>query len=157
MSGCRALGLRVADDARIRVGDRRVHLAREFGDFVLWRKDDQPSYQLASLLEDDAHGMTFIVRGKDLFLSTATQIYLAGCFGFTCFPACTFYHHGLIRGADGQKLSKSRGAYTLKDMRSSGMGPDAAVRSAASILGLCPNGLVHARDLKSLLIDHYHG
>ena len=155
--GHHALRLRVSEGERIRVEDRSVDLARAFGDFVLWRKDDQPSYQLASLIEDEAHGMTFIVRGEDLLLSTAAQIYLAGCFGFTSFPACFFYHHRLILGKDGEKLSKSRGAYALKDMRISGQGPGPVVRAAAAMLGLCPDGLSCARDLNSLLAEHLDG
>jgi len=155
--GLHALRLRVDKGALIRVEDRTVDLAGDFGDFVLWRKNDEPSYQLASLLEDQAHGMTFIVRGEDLLSSTAAQIYLARCFGFTAFPACSFYHHGLIMGGDGEKLSKSRGAYALKDMRESRQGPGTAVRAAAGMLGLCPDGLSSARDFKSLLTEHLGG
>ncbi len=155
--GRHALRLRVDDDTRITVGGRTVNLARDFGDFVLWRKDDQPSYQLASLLEDEAHGVTFIVRGEDLFLSTAAQVYLAECFCFTSFPACHFYHHGLILDPDGEKLSKSRGAYALKDMRESGMDAGSAVRAAAGMIGLSPGGLACARDLESLISEHLSG
>lgn len=104
------------------VGGRQVALSMAFGDFVLWRRDDQPSYQLASLIEDETTGTNLIVRGEDLLASSAAQIYLARCFDFDGFPAATFVHHELILGADGEKLSKSRGAYALKDIRESGRG-----------------------------------
>lgn len=128
--------LKVPANSRIGIGGREVELSSTFGDFILWRRDNQPSYQLASLVEDDSAGMSLIVRGEDLFFSTAAQLYLADCFDYTGFPACCFIHHGLITGADGEKLSKSRGAYALKDLRESGMGPEPAVREAAKILGL---------------------
>ena len=105
--GRHALRLRVDDDTRITVGGCTVNLARDFGDFVLWRKDDQPSYQLQAFWKTKpTHDL--YCQGEDLFLSTAAQVYLAECFGFTSFPACHFYHHGLILGPDGGKLSKSR-------------------------------------------------
>ena len=147
LSGTHALRLKVDDGAQVEVEGRCIELARVFGDFVLWRKDDQPSYQLASLLEDEAAGMTLIVRGEDLLDSTAAQLYLARCFGFGSFPACSFIHHGLMPGKDGKKLSKSRGAHALKDVRESGQGPGGAVRAAASILGISGQGLDTAGDL----------
>lgn len=151
LPGGHALRLRVDEGASVNVGHHEVAVDREFGDFVLWRKDDQPSYQLASLLEDEGAGMTFIVRGEDLLFSTAAQLYLARCFKFTAFPACSFIHHSLIPGSDGKKLSKSRGAYALKDVRESGGGPEAAVRAAAAFLEISGEGLASAADLKSRL------
>lgn len=149
--GRHALRLRVADEARIDIHGRQIDLGRTFGDFVVWRKDDQPSYHLASLLEDEAAGMTLIVRGEDLLPSTAAQLYLARCFGFTAFPSALFLHHGLIMGTDGEKLSKSRGAYALKDIRESGQGPEGAVKTAAAFLGLDPDAVTSAKALCSRL------
>ncbi|MCG8620287.1 MAG: glutamate--tRNA ligase family protein [Desulfobacterales bacterium] len=145
--GQNTIRLAVDEGSRIDVGGRQVDLAGAFGDFVLWRRDDQPSYQLASLIEDETTGANLIVRGEDLLASSAAQLYLARCFGFRKFPACTFFHHDLIRGEDGEKLSKSRGAYALKDIRESGRGADVAVREAAKVLGLDPETVNRSEDL----------
>jgi len=150
--GLHAVRLRVDSDACIQVNNTSVNLADTFGDFVVWRKDDQPSYHLASLLEDEDGGINFIVRGRDLIISTAAQIYLARCFGFTSFPACRFLHHGLILGDKGEKLSKSRGAYALKDMRQSGGSFTGAVKAAARVLGVRHSGISTAQDLKQSLM-----
>jgi glutamyl-tRNA synthetase len=145
--------LKVDNDTCIQVNNQRIDLAGTFGDFVLWRKDDQPSYHLASLLEDEEGGINFIVRGRDLLLSTAAQIYLAQCFGFSLFPACRFVHHGLVLGKNGEKLSKSRGAHALKDLRQSGGSFADAVKTAARILGLKHNTIFTAQDLKQAIKD----
>lgn len=149
-AGTRAVRIKVDHDAMIRVNGICIDLARVFGDFILWRKDDQPAYQLASLLEDEAAGITLVVRGEDLLHSTAAQIYLARCFGFTAFPSACFVHHSLVMGKDGEKLSKSRGAYALKDLRETGQGPEMAVKAAASVLGISPDRVLTAADLKTM-------
>ncbi len=146
-----AIRLKVDPDTRILINRQPIDLAREFGDFVIWRKDDQPSYQLASLLEDEAANVNLIIRGEDLLLSTAAQLYLAGCYNFSSFPACCFRHHGLILGKDGEKLSKSRGAYALKDIREAKGRPAQAVKAAAPLLGLDPQSVFTANDLKTHL------
>ncbi|WDP89512.1 MAG: tRNA glutamyl-Q synthetase [Desulfobacter sp.] len=145
--GKNAIRLKVARNSIVRAGGQQINLADTFGDFVLWRRDDQPSYQLASLLEDDSSGINLIVRGEDLLLSTAAQRYTAALFGLSSFPACRILHHGLLLGTDGEKLSKSRGAYALKDIRESGQGPQKAFREAARVLGLPKNEIFAARDL----------
>lgn len=145
--GKSCLRLQVPDGTRLRVNDRLIDLATVFGDFILWRKDDQPSYQLASVLEDERAGINLVVRGDDLLLSTAAQLYLAGLFGFFAFPRACFVHHDLIRGEDGQKLSKSRGAYALKDLREAGLAPGGAVRAAAQALGIEPGHIKTPEDL----------
>lgn len=149
--GCNAVRLKVDNDACIQVNNQRIDLASALGDFVLWRKDDQPSYHLASLLEDEEGGINFIVRGQDLLFSTAAQIHLARCFGFSSFPACRFIHHGLVLGENGEKLSKSRGAYALKDLRQSGGSFANVVQAAARILGLKHDTIYTARDLRHAL------
>jgi glutamyl-tRNA synthetase len=151
-AGHNAVRLRVdGNDACIQVNNQYIDLADTFGDFVVWRKDDQPSYHLASLLEDEDNHINFIVRGQDLLLSTAAQIYLAQCFGFSSFPACRFIHHGLVFADSGEKLSKSRGAYALKDLRASGGAFTDAVKIAAQVLGVKHNGIFTAQDLKQAL------
>lgn len=86
-------------------------------DFVIWRKDDLPSYQLVSSIEDIDQHMTFVVRGMDLKKSTEVQKKLIECLsdGETHIH---FLHHPLLKDKDGGKLSKSKGSMSLKELRS---------------------------------------
>ncbi|QCD50478.1 glutamate--tRNA ligase family protein [Campylobacter californiensis] len=78
------------------------------GDFVLFKKDDMPSYNFASVVDDELLGVNFIVRGEDLNECSAAQIYLAKKLGFRFFDAKIIHHELLIK--DGKKLSKSSNA-----------------------------------------------
>ncbi|WP_236893069.1 glutamate--tRNA ligase family protein [Desulfoluna limicola] len=142
-----AMRVQVEAGAVVDVGGHRLNVAETFGDFVLWRKDDQPAYQFASLLEDECGQVNFITRGEDLLPSTAAQLYLADLFDAQGFRRCSFLHHGLILGEGGEKLSKSRGSYALKDMRDSGDTPDRVWKTAARFLGLNPEAVTASRDL----------
>jgi glutamyl-tRNA synthetase len=85
---------------------------------TLWRHEGIPAYQLVSLVDDLDHGVNLIVRGEDLLESTEIQKALARLLGprhgAERFESIRFLHHPLIRGPDGNKLSKSRGADALK-------------------------------------------
>ncbi|SIT66070.1 glutamyl-Q tRNA(Asp) synthetase [Ectothiorhodosinus mongolicus] len=112
--GGRTLRLKVGD-ACISFIDRQQglcqqSLADEVGDFVLRRADGLMAYQLAVVVDDAWQGITHVVRGHDLLLSTPRQIYLQQCLGL---PTPHYLHHALIRGADGDKLSKQTGASAL--------------------------------------------
>lgn len=93
-----------------------LDLQAELGDFVLWRRDDQPSYQLASVVADRDLGVNLVVRGEDLLASTAAQLYLAPALGADSFRRARFVHHPLVTDAAGQKLSKSAGSYSLRQL-----------------------------------------
>ncbi len=116
----------------------RLALPQAMGDFVLWRKDDLPAYQLASLVDDLDHRISFVVRGEDLLPSSAAQLFLARLLGEDggVFCSAAFFHHPLITGPANEKLSKSKGALTLAAMRQAGAGPEAVYRLAASFLDL---------------------
>ena len=92
------------------LGFRTLDIAALVGDFVIRRKDGLPAYQTASLADDVTDGMTLIVRGEDLLPSTAAQIWLAQLAGspWAAFADAQFYHHPLLLGPDGGKLSKSQ-------------------------------------------------
>lgn len=94
----------------------QVNIEEVMPDFVIRKKDGLPAYQLASLVDDQHFGVTGIVRGKDLVASTASQLWLAEKMGFEAFKEMRFLHHPLFVGADGEKLSKSAGAISLKEM-----------------------------------------
>ncbi len=108
--------VKIPADATVRLtdgflGPQTLNVAALVGDFVVRKKDGLPSYQTASLADDVADAVTLIVRGQDLLPSTAAQLWLAeqaGAPWAASFGAVQFYHHPLVAGADGRKLSKSQ-------------------------------------------------
>lgn len=88
--------------------------------YVVRKKDLLPGYQLSSLLDDLHFGVDLIVRGQDLFPSTLAQLDLARILGKKEFSKTTFYHHPLLKGPDQSKLSKSAGAYSIRQLRQDG-------------------------------------
>jgi glutamyl/glutaminyl-tRNA synthetase len=116
---------RVPDGERIsfndlRIGETSYEAGRDFGDFVVWRRDDVPAYQLAVVVDDDAMRITEVVRGEDLLRSTARQILLQRGLGYQQ-PA--YYHCPLIKDEAGQRLAKRNDALSLRELRSRGAEP----------------------------------
>ena len=94
----------------------------DFGDFVVWRRDGIPAYQLAVVADDDAMGITEVVRGEDLRLSTFRQMLLYRALGR---PEPRFYHAPLVTDpATGQRLAKRHAALSLRQLRTSGVTPE---------------------------------
>lgn len=103
-----ALRVVVPTGSSVRIGDLEADLAAEMGDFVVWRRDDLPAYQLVSVIEDRDLGTTHIVRGRDLLASSAAQLFLAPSVGAENVAEATYVHHELITDSDGRKLSKTQ-------------------------------------------------
>jgi glutamyl-tRNA synthetase len=93
---------------------------RDFGDFLVWRKDDLPSYQLATVVDDHAMGITEVVRGADLLKSTFRQLLLFRALGYAA-PA--FFHCPLVRDEQGVRLAKRHDALALRTLRAQGKRP----------------------------------
>ena len=91
-----------------------------WGDVVLARKETPTSYHLAVAVDDALQGVTDVVRGQDLFWSTAIHRLLQALLGL---PEPVYHHHKLIVDAAGRKLSKSTLATSLRDLRASGATP----------------------------------
>jgi glutamyl-tRNA synthetase len=102
-------------------GLRRFVAGRDFGDFIIWRHDDAPSYQLAVVLDDAAMRMTEVVRGEDLLLSTARQLLLYRALGL---EAPAFYHCPLLTDKAGRRLAKREDALSLRALRRQGLAPE---------------------------------
>lgn len=92
----------------IRVEVKNQELFNSVGDFVVWRKDDLPSYQLASLVDDIDNNINLIIRGEDLMSSTKAQFYLAELLNDTVYTHAHFMHHPLIKDKNNDKISKSQ-------------------------------------------------
>jgi glutamyl/glutaminyl-tRNA synthetase len=116
---------RVPDEERVAFVDRRtgehIYVAgRDFGDFLVWRRDDIPAYQLAVVVDDAAMEITEVVRGADLLKSTARQILLQRALGF---PTPDYFHCELMRDERGERLAKRHDALSLRALRAAGRMP----------------------------------
>ena len=110
---------------------QRFMAQKDFGDFLVWRRDDLPSYQLAVVADDAAMGITEVVRGADLLKSTARQILLARALGV---PSPAWYHCDLLRDEKGERLAKRHDALSLRRLREQGKQPQ-ELRSAFHTTG----------------------
>lgn len=123
-----------------RCGSKEYICGVDFGDFVVWRGSDSiPSYELAVVVDDICMGITEVVRGEDLLLSTARQILLYEALYASGFlpsdsssstssisnipPSCRipeFYHCPLIRDETGKRLAKRSPTRTIRSLREEG-------------------------------------
>ena len=91
-------------------GAYRVHLPTEIGDFIVRRKDGAFAYQLVVVVDDLTMGITEVVRGRDLLLSTSQQLFLAQTLRYLntekVFPEVSYAHFPLLMNEAGQRLSK---------------------------------------------------
>jgi glutamyl/glutaminyl-tRNA synthetase len=95
----------------------------DFGDFLVWRRDDVPAYQLAVVVDDRAMRITEVVRGADLLKSTARQLLLLRALGYADLgvAAPEYFHCALVRDAAGARLAKRHDALSVRHLRESGM------------------------------------
>ena len=91
-----------------------------WGDVVLARRETPTSYHLSVVTDDAVQSVTDVVRGRDLFHATAIHRLLQELLGL---PAPSYFHHDLVLGDDGRKLSKSRGDTALAALRDEGRTP----------------------------------
>jgi len=117
---------RVPDGEEIRfddlhLGPQSMIAGRDFGDFIVWRRDDVPAYQLAVVVDDAAMQITEVVRGADLLKSTARQILLYRALGL---EMPDFYHCDLVRDQQGVRLAKRHDALSIRRLRELGWTPE---------------------------------
>ncbi len=101
-------------------GPSEIDLTRNGGDFVVWKSAGTPAYQLAVAVDDAAQGVTEVIRGDDLLISTPRQLLLYQSFGLE--PPC-FGHVPLVVGPDGRRLAKRHGDTRLSALRAAGVQP----------------------------------
>ena len=129
---------RVPDGERIEFVDRRMgrqsyEAGRDFGDFLVWRRDDVPAYQLAVVVDDAAMQISEVVRGEDLLRSTARQILLQRALGL---PTPEYYHCALLTNESGVRLAKRHDALSLRTLRAQGQSPGSLRTMAAGTVWL---------------------
>jgi glutamyl/glutaminyl-tRNA synthetase len=118
-----ALRFRVPDGETIafqdqNLGPQKFVAGKDFGDFVVWRGDGVPAYQLSCAVDDAAMRITEVVRGADLLVSTARQILIYRALGLTT-PA--FFHCELMLDDQGQRLAKRHDSLSLRTLRWQGI------------------------------------
>ena len=129
-------GVVTVDDAVL--GHHEEDVAAEVGDFVLRRSDGAWAYQLAVVVDDGAMGITHVLRGADLWTSTARQVLLQRALGL---PTPRYAHVPLVLGPDGNKLGKRHGAPELTRLREEGADPQRLVATLARSAGLLAPGI----------------
>lgn len=102
-------------------GAKEYVAGKHFGDFVVWRQDGIPAYQLAVVVDDHEMRITEVVRGEDLLLSTARQLLLYEALEWS---APTFFHCPLVTDASGVRLAKRHDALSLRALREGGACPE---------------------------------
>ena len=103
------------------MGAENYTAGSDFGDFLVWRKDNVPAYQLAVVVDDHAMRISEVVRGRDLLKSTARQLLLYGALGCSC-PK--FYHCDLVCDDRGIRLAKRHDALSIRKLRELGLTPE---------------------------------
>ncbi|HVU44563.1 MAG TPA: glutamate--tRNA ligase family protein [Terracidiphilus sp.] len=103
-----------------KMGPQRFVAGVDFGDFLVWRRDGVPSYQLACVVDDAAMCITEVVRGADLLKSTARQILLNRALGLR---DPLWYHCPLVVDHNGRRLAKRHDALSLRTLRQRGLTP----------------------------------
>lgn len=127
---------RVPDGETIRFtdalrGPQGFVAGEDFGDFLVWRKDGFPSYELAVVADDHAMGITEVVRGADLLLSTARQLLLYRALGWTA-PA--WAHAPLVTDPSGKRLAKRTAGLSIRELRQKGRTPEEILTASLSRL-----------------------
>jgi glutamyl-queuosine tRNA(Asp) synthetase len=125
---------RVPNGTAIRFEDKNLGpqtsiAGKDFGDFLVWRKDGLPSYQLACVVDDADTNITEVVRGRDLLKSTARQILLQRAL---CLHTPAYFHTHLLTDEHGIRLAKRHDALALRNLCQKGLAPAQVLQMAAA-------------------------
>ncbi|MGE5322950.1 MAG: glutamate--tRNA ligase family protein, partial [Actinomycetota bacterium] len=119
-------------------GRQHFSAGLDFSDFLVWRRDDIPAYQLAVVVDDQSMRITEVVRGADLLRSTARQLLLIEALGYA---KPRYFHCPLMRDEKNRRMAKRHDALSLRRLREQGADP-------ASLLRCFAQELPWARDLQ---------
>lgn len=116
----------VPDEETILFGDifsgpQQFIAGKDFSDFLIWRRDDIPSYQLAVVADDEAMQITEVVRGVDLLKSTARQLLLIRALEYA---QPQYFHCPLLRDERGVRLAKRHESLSLRMLRAKRANPE---------------------------------
>lgn len=125
-------------------GETAQNPSRQGGDFLILRRDKQPAYHLAVVVDDAFDGVTEVVRGHDLLAATPRQLALYEALGER--PP-RYFHVPLVCDEHGERLAKRAPRLGLAEQRARGTDPRRIVAWAAASAGLECDGLVRAADL----------
>ena len=99
---------------------------RDLDDPVVVRSDGSFTFLLPNAVDDALDGITHAMRGDDHLTNSAYQVWLLEKLGYS---APVYFHHGLLLGSDGAKLSKRTGSHSVAELRESGLFPEALVQA----------------------------
>lgn len=116
-------------------GEQQVNLAEHCGDYILRRKDGAWAYQLAVVVDDALMGVTEVVRGRDLLLSTPQQLHLYRTLGF---PEPRFCHHPLLVNESGLRLCKRDLSMDLGVLQEKHVSPEEIIGNLAYLADIIP-------------------
>jgi glutamyl-tRNA synthetase len=112
-----------------RLGDCAFVAGRDFGDFVVWRREGIAAYELAVVVDDLDQAITEVVRGADLLRSTARQLLLYRALESAPPSWC---HEPLVRDQNGRRLAKRDQSLSLRALREAGKSPEEVLTLAAA-------------------------
>jgi glutamyl/glutaminyl-tRNA synthetase len=111
-------------------GDISRMALRDFGDFLVWNRDNIPAYELAVVVDDLDMGVTEVVRGEDLLTSTARQILIYQALNAA--PP-SFFHCPLVLDNCGRRLAKRNSSLSLRALRGRGYSAERIIAQAAAL------------------------
>ena len=130
-------------------GPMEIDDLAQLGDFVVAKQTGAPAYQLAVIVDDHDAGVTEVVRGEDLLLSTFRQEVLRQALGL---PSPNYYHVPLVVGCDGRRLAKRHGDHRIAWYRQGGLQSEEIIGWLATVSGLIPS---YQPKRPADLLDHF--
>lgn len=124
------------------LGERSFDVQTEVGDFLIAKRDRAPAYQLSCVVDDARQAVTEVVRGEDLFASSARQRLLQQALGL---PPVRYVHVPLVLDESGRRLAKREDDLSLQELREGGTDPRAIVAWAAKSCGIAAAERITAR------------
>lgn len=112
------------------LGSQSFVAGRDFGDFVVWRRDDVPAYQLAVTVDDALMQITEVVRGADLLKSTARQLLIYQALGY---DTPDYFHCTLVRDSSGMRMAKRHDSASIRHLREQGLTPAQLLQHADAL------------------------